>query len=241
MKRLKRLALSAEALAFLRERSEVIAGSPNPQAEAMRLWRQQANKAFREMRETLGKMASGLERCMYCEDSEGVAIEHFWPKAAYPERAFDWLNHLIACTRCNSNFKRDRFPLDGAGAPLLVNPADEEPLDHLSFSPSTGRFEARSPKGDPSIEIFGLNRTTLTKGRKNAWIALQLLVIGYAKHRVAGRDAEAEEIETIIRDYPFAGIFSALLRMASGPNADLLIDGECLRVIQSRPEIGTWT
>ncbi|MBW8876770.1 MAG: hypothetical protein JF614_17545 [Acidobacteria bacterium] len=109
-------------------------------------------------------MASGLERCMYCEDSEGTAIEHFWPKSVYPERAFDWLNYLIACSRCNSNFKRDQFPLDAAGAPLLVNPSEEEPLDHLSFSPSTGRFEPRSPKGDPSIDVFGLNRTTLTKG-----------------------------------------------------------------------------
>lgn len=241
MKRIRRLPLSPKTVRFLAARSHRVATAPVPRKEARSLWTLQGNQAFREIGKTLRKMASGLNRCMYCEDSEGTAIEHFWPKATYPERAFDWLNYLIACTRCNSNFKRDQFPLDGAGTPLLVNPTEEEPLDHLSFSPSTGRFEPRSPKGDPSIEVFGLNRTTLTRGRKNAWIALQLLVIGYAKHRVAGRDAEAEEIETVIRDYPFAGIFAALLRMASGPNADLLIDWECLRVIQSRPEIGTWT
>lgn len=241
MKRIQRLRLSPKTVRFLAGRSLRVAAALNPSAEARKLWSMQANRAFREIREALGKMAPGLESCMYCEASEGTAIEHFWPRSVYPERAFDWLNHLIACTRCNSNFKRDQFPLDSVGDPLLVNPTEEDPLDHLSFSPSTGRFESKSLKGDPSIEVFGLNRTNLTKGRKNAWLALQLLVIGYAKHRVAGRDAEAEEIETVIREHPFAGVFAALLRIAAGPNADLLIDEDCLRVIQSRPEIGTWT
>ena len=241
MKRLKRLDLSTETLTFLRDRSDGVAVSPDPRAEAIRLWSLQTNQAFREIRETLGKMASGLERCMYCEDSEGTAIEHFWPKSTYPDRAFDWLNYLIACSRCNSNFKRDRFPLDGAGAPLLVNPSEEEPLDHLSFSPSTGRFEPRSPKGNPSIEVFGLNRTTLTKGRASAWTVLEQLVIRYAEFRVAGEDTKAEKIETAVRNHPFAGVFAALLRIASGPDADLLIDRDCLRVLRGRPEIGNWT
>jgi uncharacterized protein (TIGR02646 family) len=241
MKRLNRLDLSAEAFAFLRERSNLVTGSYDPRVETARLWSMQDNKAFREVREILARMASGLERCMYCEDSEGTAIEHFWPKSAYPERAFDWLNYLIACSLCNSNFKRDQFPLDGAGVPLLVNPAEEEPLDHLSFSPSTGRFEPRSLKGDPSIAVFGLNRATLTKGRASTWIVLEQLLIRYAEFQAAGEAAKAEKIETAVRNHPFAGVFAALLRMASGPNADLLIDGECLRVIQSRPEIGTWT
>jgi 5-methylcytosine-specific restriction endonuclease McrA len=122
MKRIQRLTLSPKAVRFLAGRSSRVAAAPDPRTEARRLWNLQANQAFREIREALGKMASGLERCMYCEDSEGTAIEHFWPKATYPERAFDWLNYLIACSQCNSNFKRDQFPLDGAGAPLLVKP-----------------------------------------------------------------------------------------------------------------------
>ncbi|MFY9820243.1 MAG: HNH endonuclease [Thermoanaerobaculia bacterium] len=241
MKRIQRLPLSVEALTFLHERSAAVAAAANARAEAGRLWGLQDNQAFREIRETLGKMASGLERCMYCEDSEGTAIEHFWPKSTYPERAFDWLNYLIACSRCNSNCKRDLFPLDGAGAPLLVNPCEEEPLDHLSFSPSTGRFEPKSPKGDPSITVFGLNRTTLTKGRASAWTVLEQLLVRYAEFKDAGRDAKAEKIETAVRSHPFAGVFVALLWMASGPDADLLIDQDCLRVLRGRSEISTWT
>jgi uncharacterized protein (TIGR02646 family) len=242
MKRIQRLPLSPQTLAFLRKRFETVAAAADARAEAGRLWEFRNNKAFREIREVLRRMAPGIERCMYCEDSHGTAIEHFWPKAGYPDRAFDWFNHLIACSGCNSNFKRDRFPLDIAGCPLLVNPTEEEPLDHLSFSPSTGRFESRSPKGEPSIEVFGLNRVTLTKGRASAWTVLEQLLIRYAASKDAGNQGKAQQIEATIRNQPFAGVFAALLLMASGPNAESLIDDvECLRVIQSRPEIGTWT
>ena len=89
MKRIQRLPLSVAALTFLHERSAAVAAAANARAEAGRLWGLQDNQAFREIRKTLGKMASGLERCMYCEDSEGTAIEHFRPKSTYPERAFD--------------------------------------------------------------------------------------------------------------------------------------------------------
>jgi len=36
----------------------------------------------------LRAMASGLERCMYCEDSRGCDIEHMYPKVPYPSKAF---------------------------------------------------------------------------------------------------------------------------------------------------------
>lgn len=240
MKRLHRLDLSSQTLAFLRKRTGQVSTAADPRAEVGRLWNLQSNNAFREIREVLGRMASGIERCMYCEDSEGTAIEHFWPKAGYPDRAFDWLNYLIACSRCNSNFKRDQFPLDGTGQPLLVNPTEEEPLDHLLFSPSTGLYQPLSPKGDPSIEIFGLNRATLTRGRHNAWTSLELLLVGYARCKEMADDEKAGKIETVVRDHPFAGVLVALLRIAAGPDADLLIARECLQVIRDHPEVDGW-
>jgi uncharacterized protein (TIGR02646 family) len=241
MKRIQRLPLSPETLAFLRKRSETVAVAADARAEAGRLWDFQDNKAFREIREVLRRMASGIERCMYCEDSQGAAIEHFWPRAGYPERAFDWLNYLIACSGCNSNHKRDQFPLDATGQPLLVNPAEEDPLDHLRLSPSTGIFEPQSPKGMPSIEVFGLNRATLTMGRVDAWTGLQSLLILYARSKTAGDGRWAEKIEAAVCRHPFAGVFAALLRIAEGPAADLLIAVECLQAIRSYPEIFGWT
>jgi len=240
MRRIQRLPLSPKTLAFLHKRTETVAAAADARAEAGRLWDLQDNKAFREIREVLRRMAPGIERCMYCEDSHGTAIDHFWPRAGYPDRAFDWLNYLIACSECNSNHKRDQFPLDAVGQPLLVNPAEENPLDHLSFSPSTGLYQPLSPKGDPSIQVFGLNRISLTRGRVDAWTVLNELLVVYVRYQKAGDEERAGKIETAVREYPFSGVLAALLRIAEGPAADVLIPPECLQAIRSRPEIPDW-
>src|SRR5262249_26099662 len=152
----------------------------------------------------------------------------------------DWLNYLIACSGCNSNHKRDQFPLDAAGQPLLVNPAEEDPLDHLSFSPSTGLYQPLSPKGDPSIQVFGLNRFTLTRGRRNAWVYVEHALAWYAQYRETAKEERAEEIKENVREHPFSGVLAALLRIAEGPAADVLISAECLQALQSHPEIFSW-
>jgi uncharacterized protein (TIGR02646 family) len=239
MKRVRRLPLSTEALGFLSERSQAVATSADPKTEAGRLWKLKSNKAFREIRAVLETMAPGNKRCMYCEDSHGTSIDHFWPKAGYPERAFDWLNYLLACSACNSNQKRDQFPLDMMGQPLLLNPAEEDPLDHLSFSTTTGEYASLSPKGNSSIRVFGLNREVLTIGRTDAWVALQNLLILYASAKVAGDGQWAGEIEAVVRRFPFVGVFVALLRIASGPGS-ILMRPECLQVLQDCPEIHGW-
>jgi uncharacterized protein (TIGR02646 family) len=241
MKRLSRLPLSPEALTFLGERTTAVSRARDPRSEAARLWALQGNKAFREVRAVLGRMASGLERCMYCEDSQGTAIEHFWPKATYPDRAFDWFNYLLACTLCNSNFKRDRFPLDDAGQPLLVHPIEDEPLDHLALSPSTGKLTSLTRKGEQSIPVFGLDRANLEKGRHAAWIALESLLTEYARFRQGGNAERAARIESTVRTYPFAGVFAALRRLAIGPDADLLVESRCLTALREFPEVLTWT
>ncbi len=240
MRRLHRLPLSHETLEFLQKRTHAVTSSADPKAEADRFWRLQTTKAFAEIRTTLRRMASGLERCMYCEDSEGTDIEHFWPKSAYPERAFDWHNYLFGCSRCNSNFKRSQFPLDDGDQPLLLNPTEEEPLDHLRFLTSTGEYAARTSKGDSSIDVFGLNRTTLPLGRRRAWLTLFHLLPRYAQLRTAERDAEAEEIVSVFRTSPFSGVLAAFLRIAAGPSARRLVTPECLAVVRAHPEISTW-
>jgi uncharacterized protein (TIGR02646 family) len=240
MRKLKRLPLSPETLQFLQERTQTVAGAAEPKAEVDRLWKLQTAKAFAEIRATLRKMASGLERCMYCEDSAGNDIEHFWPKSEYPERAFDWHNYLFACSPCNSNFKRTRFPLDDASQPLLINPTEEEPLDHLHFLTRTGEYSPQTPKGEASVDVFGLNRTTLQIGRWRAWASLRHLLPVYVQRKAAGRDEDAEEIVQIFRTSPFSGVLAAFLRIASGPSARRLIAPECLEALAAHPEIATW-
>lgn len=184
-------------------------------------------------------MASGIERCAYCEDSEGTAIDHFWPKNVYPERAFDWLNYLLVCSTCNSRYKRDQFPLDERGLPLLLNPTAEEPLEHLTFT-SDGKLLAETPKGDWSIQVYGLNRGGLWLGRKDAWVAIQCLVIAYAEALQAGDPAWASALEQSVRNNRFSGVFAALMKIAQGLDADLIIRPEFLAAIRHHPEILTW-
>jgi uncharacterized protein (TIGR02646 family) len=238
MKRIRRLPLSSKTLTFLKQRTAKVGTAADPSAEAKRLW-ERKGKAFEEIRQALKAMASGIERCMYCEDSAGTDIEHFWPKTDYPLLAFDWDNYLIACSGCNSNYKRTQFPRDPQDLPLLLNPVEEEPLDHLAFSPSTGRYEPTTPKGTASEEVYGLNRDTLTRGRQSAWTVLQELLTLYAQHK-SGDPAKAGRIEAAVRTYPFAGVLAALLHIAAGPGATALVDAGSLRALHDNPEIRGW-
>ena len=121
MRPIQRLLLSERAIGVLGERTQLVLKADSPSEEAARLWARRKNKTFEEVRETLAQMSSGRQRCMYCEDNEGTDIDHFWPRASFPERAFDWDNYLLACSACNTNYKRDQFP--GLGnKPLLLDP-----------------------------------------------------------------------------------------------------------------------
>jgi 5-methylcytosine-specific restriction endonuclease McrA len=128
VRRIRRLPLSGQARASFKEYSKRIRRKRLPRtrkAAAKREWGNgRRSKAGREALATLIAMNGGRQRCMYCEYSEARYIDHFRPKADYPEDTFTWTNHLLACDICNSNYKRDQFPLDAGGAALLLNPTD---------------------------------------------------------------------------------------------------------------------
>lgn len=199
MRPIQRSPLSRPALDFLAKRTARVSQAPSPAAEAKRLWPLKENKAFTEICDLLGNMASGLSRCMYCEDNEGTDIDHFHPKATYPALAFTWTNYLLACSHCNSNEKRDQFPVDASGAPLLLDPTAEDPFTHLDFVPDTGMFDARTMKGSESRRVFGLDRQTLQDGRRLAWVALLTLLEGYQRAKDAGDGEPAQKLAEVVR------------------------------------------
>jgi uncharacterized protein (TIGR02646 family) len=167
MRSVTRRSLSTSTMAVLSDLTQEVAAAADPKRQAGVLWKNKPALAFSEVRTTLKRMAGGRERCMYCEDNEGTDIEHFWPKSVYPDKAFSWANYLLACSHCNSNCKRARFPTTD-GLPDLLDPtADEEadkPTRHLRLLPSTGRYDSIGLKGTPSIEVFDLNGDE--RGRK---------------------------------------------------------------------------
>jgi hypothetical protein len=63
-------------------------------------------------------------------------MEHFRPKSRYSDQMFRWPNLLLCRTECE-RLKGDRFPLQH-GSPLLVDPTQEDPWQHIDFDPGTG-------------------------------------------------------------------------------------------------------
>jgi uncharacterized protein (TIGR02646 family) len=156
----------------------------------------------------LRRMAGNRQRCMYCEDSRGTDIDHFWPKSRYPQRAFDWMNMLLICTGCQ-RAKGDRFPLDSNDRPQLIDPTAEEPWDYLFFVPATGVITARYDpatgevfaKGEATIDLLPLNDEAIADGRKRIWRDLQRAVQGFIDIAEGGfvRHFKSQAIRELVR------------------------------------------
>lgn len=153
---------------------------------------------------TLHHMMGERQRCMYCLDSHGTDIDHFWPKNPFPDRMFVWPNLLLCCTECG-RFKGDEFPLSN-GQPLLIDPTADDPWLHLDFNLLTGNIVAKfipdrnnySEKGSKTVEVLHLDRR-------------EALASGYQRtfKRLASRVREA-----LIQPNPSAGDLIASLREA---------------------------
>ncbi|QMU80024.1 HNH endonuclease [Streptacidiphilus sp. PB12-B1b] len=168
-------------------------------------------------------MAPGVQRCMYCGDSQGSSIDHFEPLSLAPLKAFAWMNHLLACTHCNSNHKRDRFPVDAEGHCLLVDPTSEDPALHLQLVLRTGEYQARTPKGQATIEVFGLARPSLERGRAKAFVRCRSMLRDLGGLIEAGEDDEAMEVAESLRVQPFADVLHAMQTVQDRPGAAVVL------------------
>src|SRR6266702_3995588 len=156
-----RVAIDGELAARLDERTTNLLTSGADPYEAREMWKS-ARRERRGVRKSLSIMAPGIERCMYCGDNLGTDIDHFEPINRAPARTFDWPNHLLACSFCNSNQKRGSYPLDDlTGESLLINPTSVDPNDHIILILNTGEYRELTLRGLKTIEVFGLNRTDL--------------------------------------------------------------------------------
>lgn len=194
-------------------------------------WRK-AEAAKEAVRSLLQDMAPGRQRCMYCMDNLATDIDHFKPKALFPLLTFEWENHLLACSHCNSNEKRDAYPVDDDQRCLLVNPAVEDPADHLRLDLSVGEYEGRTTKGWTSIEVFGLNRQDLCEGRLDAYdLCCDHLPLWYGKV-LAGDLTGAERTARALRR-EFTDVLSALEELADSPTATLALGGELVEALSA--------
>lgn len=96
---------------------------------------------------------------------------------------FHWPNLLLCCSECG-RLKGVVFPLDGEGAPLLIDPTAEDPWEYLTFDPDTGNLTARfsedySPKGIATVATLQLDRReALARVYQRTFRRLKALVQG---------------------------------------------------------------
>ena len=255
MRKVDRLPLSTTTLDFLKKRQlRVIeagdqAAQPSKRQaaqyeEARRLWGSsyKDNEAFDEVRKTLREMAPGHEFCMYCEYSHGSAIEHFAPMEKDPANAFEWDNYLWSCSVCNSNYKGPQFPLDESGLPLLINPAREEPREHIEFSPRSGKLSGRTPKGNTTIAVLGFDRRgNLDNTRLFAWGSVQRCLVSYDEACTEGNSVRALEVQRDLCQHPHASLLSLLIEVLEKPGGALLVaERRCGPILAAYPEIRSW-
>ena len=157
-------------------------------------------------------MAPGIQRCMYCGDNLGTDIDHFDPVRRSPTKTFEWANHFLACSHCNSNLKRDEYPCDKYGDRLLLDPTLDNPLEHLRLRLNEGKYEALTPKGAETIRVFGLNRPDLIKGRENAFRARTAILMYIGILLKQGREPEAQEQMKTLVEEPHASVFYTMIK-----------------------------
>jgi uncharacterized protein (TIGR02646 family) len=132
-------------------------------------------------------------KCAYCESplSGEFVVDHLRPMSGalaldgsvspdhYWWLAYTWENLYACCADCAS-FKGARFPVRAARAmpgttgdellaeePLLLDPRRDQPEQHLVYA-EDGTVVSVTPQGQASIEVLGLNRTSLVTARTAA-------------------------------------------------------------------------
>jgi hypothetical protein len=157
----------------LLKETRAIANAAHPKAEAAKRY-QNARQTiwFKPVIEALQKLAGPGERCMFCSGGEAFQVEHFYPKAIFPQQAMRWENFLWACAKCNQN-KGDQFPLDGNENPCLLNPLDENVWlffyidEYGNLTPRwDGDLDDFNPRAAMTREILALDRQALQESRQ---------------------------------------------------------------------------
>lgn len=217
-----------------------ISDSDEKQKKAAYLWQHTTvrTRVYGPLKNSLRQMATGLEYCMYCGESRGTAVDHFEPVTRNPLKTFDWLNHLLACSNCNSSQKGDRFPVAEDGSPLLIDPTVEDPFDHLLLAFSIGAYEPLTRKGKETIRVCDLNNDVLARGRMNALDVVQMLLQDWMEADLLNDIDRKDRLICLVQDQPLADVCQSMLRQAHSNNAELLFQPGISGILR-RPDLQT--
>ena len=209
MHRLYRKDLPSVAAKFLRRNQAAVDAGSSPRPT----W-EKARKAQR-MKDVVGAllaMVGRRGRCMYCEDSRGTDIDHFWPLVLFKERTFVWENLLWSCSDCNRH-KATRFRVGPWGGPMLLDPTADDPWDFLYYNPHTGGITARyrgdmeDPRGKETLEaIPALGNEAVMDGRRRTSRNLVRAVRAFLDQAAIDRPTARLDLADAIRDNDAYGL-----------------------------------
>ena len=221
------------------------AGSYADRVTSAKTWFSRRNKrsnpTFRRVRESLTRMCSGAQRCVYCEDSVGDEVEHIEPKDLYPCLVFVWTNYVYACGRCNGG-KSNKFavvsgdrlvdvtrPRGGPvvppepGAPAFLNPRVEDPLGFLDLDlEDTFMVLARDElldidreRTEFTIETLKLNRDVLLQARRTAFGSYRARLHEYLDMREIATAEELDRLADSLKAMPHVTVWAEMKRQHS--------------------------
>ena len=185
-------------------------------------------------------------KCCYCErkilPSDFGDVEHFRPKAGvssasgtlirpgYYWLTYDWGNLLVSCSVCNTRHKQSFFPLGnerrrarwhgaaiGDENPMLVDPASEDPRDHIRYDADTPY--GRTPRGKATIDILGLRRGDLREARIDYLALLKFLRRTAERFGPDDPDGAAAQAELLLRAEPSSEFSSMVIDFLAAPLA----------------------
>lgn len=226
-----RIKLDDELANRLDDRTAHLKANNFDSSQARTVWRS-ADTERRGVRTYLEKMAPGIQRCMYCGDNLGTDIDHFEPISSAPLRTFEWLNHLLACSHCNSNQKRSSYPRDLSGRTLLIDPTSEDPSRHLTLTLSNGEYRALTSQGQASIDVFGLNRADLTRGRAGAFHTRRATLCRAKTLFDTNRHDEAIRCLSALVEEPHASVLHAMIQSMPMPGAIDLLGADAIAALE---------
>jgi uncharacterized protein (TIGR02646 family) len=160
--------------------------------------------AAKSVKKALIKAQRG--KCAFCEAKvlhiDHGDVEHFRPKGGvqnaadeqmllpgYYWLAYDWENLFFACAMCNQTGKKNRFPLadpaqrarnhqdDHTAEPaLLIDPARDDPEEHIGFRQEIAFPIEGGQRGQTTIDTLNLNREELAERRLDRLSFLKALL-----------------------------------------------------------------
>jgi hypothetical protein len=164
------------------------------------------------------------------ENENSVMVRMGFRKVPHPGYfwlAYAWENLIPSCNLCNRAGKKNYFPVEPPGAyatnkdglvkehPLLINPAVDDPSDHLELDRKDFYLKEKTERGKKTIDILKLNRSVLVEQRKATYLAVWSLLYQDLTAMVMNRNApvinsdvasELEEHRAMKRSYTLAAL-----------------------------------